>query len=195
MISENELRRLAAVAGVDAMVHDLDYGLGWFLAGLFSQTSASDYVIFKGGTCLRKCYYADYRFSEDLDFTLARNWTQEDIRSAIETVLAWSIEADGPDFGAAPLRIDILNDEYGKESLQARIYYRGPLRWGGPPRVLQLDMSREETMVFPVCMQPLHHAYSDAERLPKVVIPCYSTTEMLAEKLRGLDHRKWRLRL
>ncbi|HEY0410225.1 MAG TPA: nucleotidyl transferase AbiEii/AbiGii toxin family protein [Candidatus Dormibacteraeota bacterium] len=24
----------------------------------------------KGGTCLRKCYYETYRFSEDLDFTL-----------------------------------------------------------------------------------------------------------------------------
>ncbi|CAN5145726.1 hypothetical protein BH20BAC1_BH20BAC1_03460 [soil metagenome] len=26
--------------------------------------------VFKGGTCLRKCYFPDYRFSEDLDFTL-----------------------------------------------------------------------------------------------------------------------------
>jgi predicted nucleotidyltransferase component of viral defense system len=26
--------------------------------------------IFKGGTCLKKCYFEDYRFSEDLDFTL-----------------------------------------------------------------------------------------------------------------------------
>ena len=34
MISEAELRRLAASAGVDLMVLDLDYVLGWFLAGL-----------------------------------------------------------------------------------------------------------------------------------------------------------------
>jgi predicted nucleotidyltransferase component of viral defense system len=26
-------------------------------------------LIFKGGTCLRKCYFPNYRFSEDLDFT------------------------------------------------------------------------------------------------------------------------------
>jgi len=25
---------------------------------------------FKGGTCLKKCYFETYRFSEDLDFTL-----------------------------------------------------------------------------------------------------------------------------
>jgi hypothetical protein len=36
MIGEAELRRSAARAGVDLMVLDLDYALGWFLAGLFS---------------------------------------------------------------------------------------------------------------------------------------------------------------
>ena len=34
MIHEAELRRLAATNGVDTMVQDLDYGLGWFLAGM-----------------------------------------------------------------------------------------------------------------------------------------------------------------
>jgi hypothetical protein len=33
MISEAEIRRLAAGSGVDPMVIDLDYSLGWFLAG------------------------------------------------------------------------------------------------------------------------------------------------------------------
>lgn len=54
MISEAELRRHAVTAGVDTMVQDLDYGLGWFLAGLFTQTRAAQYLVFKGGTCLRK---------------------------------------------------------------------------------------------------------------------------------------------
>ena len=26
--------------------------------------------VFKGGTCLKKCYIETYRFSEDLDFTV-----------------------------------------------------------------------------------------------------------------------------
>jgi len=61
MISEAELRRHAVAAGVDTMVQDLDYGLGWFLAGLFTQTAVVKCLVFKGGTCLRKCYFADYR--------------------------------------------------------------------------------------------------------------------------------------
>jgi predicted nucleotidyltransferase component of viral defense system len=110
MIPEAELRRCAAAAGVDTMVQDLDYGLGWFLAGLFTQTAAPNHLIFKGGTCLRKCYFADYRFSEDLDFTLSRAWRPEALAEAIEKVRIWSLEADGPDFGAAPMRLEMVND-------------------------------------------------------------------------------------
>lgn len=86
MISEAELRRHAVTAGVDLMVQDLDYGLGWFLAGLFTKTAAAQYLVFKGGTCLRKCYFADYRFSEDLDFTLRAAWPISAVAEAIEAV-------------------------------------------------------------------------------------------------------------
>ncbi len=68
MIPEAEIRRLAAVARVDPMVLDLDYSLGWFLAGLASVPDVSNRLIFKGGTCLRKCYFDGYRFSEDTGF-------------------------------------------------------------------------------------------------------------------------------
>lgn len=30
-------------------------------------------MVFKGGTVLKKIYFEDYRFSEDLDFTLLNN--------------------------------------------------------------------------------------------------------------------------
>lgn len=186
MITENELRRLAARSGVDTMVQDLDYGLGWFLAGFFERTSAVSHLIFKGGTCLRKCYFADYRFSEDLDFTLTRSWSLAEIGAAIETVQTWSTGADGPDFGAEPVRLETVNDDYGQESFQARVYYRGPLRWGGPPRAIQLDISRGETLAFPFEVRRLQHHYSDAERMVQATIPCYSMMEMLTEKLRAI---------
>jgi predicted nucleotidyltransferase component of viral defense system len=40
------------------------------LAAIASEPALSASWIFKGGTCLRKCYYETYRFSEDLDFTV-----------------------------------------------------------------------------------------------------------------------------
>ena len=79
MIVEAEIRRNAAKAKVDPMVIDLDYSLGWFLLGLSKNNDLRNCLRFKGGTCLRKCYFSEYRFSEDLDFTMetflpANNW-------------------------------------------------------------------------------------------------------------------------
>ena len=47
-----------------------DYVIGWVLWGIGSDPSLSTSWVFKGGTCLRKCYVETYRFSEDLDFTV-----------------------------------------------------------------------------------------------------------------------------
>ena len=49
---------------------ELDYALSWVLAAIGEYPSAKESLIFKGGTCLKKCYFGEaYRFSEDLDFT------------------------------------------------------------------------------------------------------------------------------
>ena len=139
---------------------------------------------------MRKCYFANYRFSEDLDFTLRHAWPIEALAGALEPVRAWSLETDGPDFGAAPVRLEVVNDEYGLESYQARVYYREPLRWAGPPRSIQLDVSRGEPLLFPVITRALHHPYSDAGQLPPVAGPCYDLAEMLAEKLRAVSGQR-----
>jgi predicted nucleotidyltransferase component of viral defense system len=41
---------------------------------------------FKGGTCLKKCYFADFRFSEDMDFTPEGSAGTEAAREALEEV-------------------------------------------------------------------------------------------------------------
>ncbi len=43
---------------------------GGLFAGIFNHPALADKWVFKGGTCLKKCYFETYRFSEDLDFTL-----------------------------------------------------------------------------------------------------------------------------
>jgi len=165
MIAEAEIRRLAAVAGVDPMVQDLDYALGWFLVGLLRQPDVAEAVLFKGGTCLRKCYFADYRFSEDLDFTLLCRLTVERLQSAVTSAQRWSRDNAGPDFAAAPARFEVVNDDYGQESLQVRLYYRGPLQWSGPARAIQMDLSRGEAISFAPERRRLSHTYSDANLL------------------------------
>ena len=82
--------------------------------------------------------------------------------------------------------MEVVDDEYGAEAFQARIYYRGPLQWSGSPRSIRLDMSRGEHLAFPTVQKLLLHGYTDAQLLPEVQIGCYSLAEMLAEKLRAI---------
>ncbi|MBK9568420.1 MAG: nucleotidyl transferase AbiEii/AbiGii toxin family protein [Saprospiraceae bacterium] len=70
MILQKEIRDIAMRQGVPKTTIDKDWVLGHVLYGLFSHEVLGKQLIFKGGTCLRKCYFEDYRFSEDLDFTL-----------------------------------------------------------------------------------------------------------------------------
>ncbi len=42
-----------------------------------SQTEFSDLMVFKGGTAIKKIFYAKTRFSEDLDFNCERDIAKE----------------------------------------------------------------------------------------------------------------------
>ena len=46
-----------------------DYLLSWVLAGISQIPVLEDSLVLRGGTAPRKCYFGDYRFSEDLDFS------------------------------------------------------------------------------------------------------------------------------
>jgi predicted nucleotidyltransferase component of viral defense system len=190
MISEAELRRQAARWQVDPMVANLDHSLGWFLAAFFSVGEAAVRLRFKGGTCLRKCYFADYRFSEDLDFTAAAFVAPDALMAWVESAKHWAVEHDGPDLAAAPARLEVVEDEYGSESYQVRVYFHGPLRWGGAPQAIRLDVTRDERLLLPAVLRHLIHPYSDADLLESVEPPCYALAEILAEKLRAVGAQR-----
>ena len=46
-----------------------DYVLSWVLFGMASVEELRKNLAFKGGTALKKIYFGNYRFSQDLDFT------------------------------------------------------------------------------------------------------------------------------
>src|SRR5437764_12980521 len=75
-------------------VLERDYCLAWFLIGL-SRTPLRERLAFKGGTALKRCYFGNYRFSEDLDFTLRADAPFEGIRQELEQVFAEVGQAGG----------------------------------------------------------------------------------------------------
>ena len=68
-----------------------DYVLAWLLSGLAGHP-LRELLAFKGGTALRRCWFADYRFSEDLDFTLTRPISLEEILARLNEIFA-AVEA------------------------------------------------------------------------------------------------------
>ena len=83
-----------------------------------------------------------------------------------------------------------MDDEYGSESYQARIYYRGPLRWGGSPRTVKLDLTRAEKILLPVNEKQIIHPYSDQASFDDINLPCYSLEEVIAEKIRAVGGQR-----
>ncbi len=84
MISRAELQRLANREKVALGVLEKDYVLTETLKTLSQVPSLKDLLVFKGGTALRKVYFADWRYSEDLDFTVKHDMKKEELRQELD---------------------------------------------------------------------------------------------------------------
>ena len=69
MIHSSEISKLAHKFGLGDRTIEKDYILTWVLHAI-SNSPLNDQMVFKGGTAIKKMYIPEYRFSEDLDFTL-----------------------------------------------------------------------------------------------------------------------------
>ena len=88
--------RLAAAGGLRIRedVLERDYCLAWFLNAL-AESDLRPVLAFKRGTALKRSYFPDYRFSEDLDFTLREVLLFDDIRARLEHIYAMVLEQSG----------------------------------------------------------------------------------------------------
>jgi len=73
MIHPKEINAVAKRYKLKDTQIEKDYVLSWMLLGISKNPILSYNLAFKGGTVLKKVYFPDYRFSEDLDFTLLDN--------------------------------------------------------------------------------------------------------------------------
>ena len=70
MIEQKEINKIAVKNRVSDRQIEKDYVLSWLLFAISKNKILYNALVFKGGTVLKKAYFKDYRFSEDLDFTL-----------------------------------------------------------------------------------------------------------------------------
>ena len=110
-------------------VLERDYCLAWFLAAL-AESDLKKALAFKGGTALKRCYFSDYRFSEDLDFTLIEATSFEDLRHRLEPVYAALRERSGITFA-----FDREDHQKHANSYTFYLKYVGPLPGGNDVKV------------------------------------------------------------
>lgn len=124
MIDRNELLAIANATGLTGPVVEKDYILGWLLRGIATTPEFRERWLFKGGTCLKKCYFETYRFSEDLDFTLLRSEhvDAEFLVAAFGEVVEQIYEEAGIEMAADRVRFEIYDNPRAK--LCERILHR-----------------------------------------------------------------------
>lgn len=193
MIDKRETLEAASAFGLLPSVVEKDYVLGWLLAGINAHPELANSWVFKGGTCLKKCYFETYRFSEDLDFTLRDEDQLEEgfLRRVMGEVIAWTADQSGLVLPADQLSFDLYENPRGRPSCQGKVGYRGPVSpataAGGWPKI-KLDLTADEKLVLPAVRREVFHPYSDRPE-GGLWINCYAYEEAFGEKIRALGER------
>jgi len=162
-------------------VIERDYVLAWLLSGLAGHP-LRELLAFKGGTALRRCWFADYRFSEDLDFTLTRPISLEEILARLNEIFV-AIEA------ACGLRIEFdRDDRHGHQnSYTFYLRYQGPLPAANDVKV---DITIDEVLCFPLQDRVIQRTYDSFDDLPEgPTVKVYAIEEIVIEKLLALSDR------
>ncbi len=185
MIPQRDLSRLSnrllqeqGGRRIPERVLERDYCLSWFLVGL-SRSPLRERLLFKGGTALKKCYFPDYRFSEDLDFTLEDDKVQLDtIRRDLEVAFAEAHRSSG-------VVLQYARDDRHSHTNSYTFYlgYEGPLPGDLGGKEVKTDITIREKIIFDREEKPLLRGYAEYDDVPEdAVIRVYSLHEIATEK-------------
>ena len=191
MIGKDEILAVADETGLTPMVVEKDYVLGWLLAAINANPALANSWVFKGGTCLKKCYFETYRFSEDLDFTLENeaHISESFLIEQFSLISEWLYEKTGIEIPVDRLIFEIYKNPRGRRSCEGRVYYQSYFSSGkhSIPKV-KFDLTADEILVMPSSRQTVFHPYSDVPP-EKIHTDCYTFPELFGEKIRALAER------
>jgi predicted nucleotidyltransferase component of viral defense system len=196
MIRKREIEQKAEMQQVPKSTIDKDWVLGHFIDAIYSIPECSSALVFKGGTCLRKCYFQEYRFSEDLDFTSINPAFVLDRKLLKQITDLITSRTEVPLFIQEITELRFNNQLTGYKAIVKfwgadHSYNQAPPtpdRWSTS---IKIEIILYELMVFPTEERAVFHPYSDALSASPLTIPCYSLREVLAEKLRALIQRSY----
>lgn len=167
-----ELRKKSAKEGIPQAIVEKDYVLSIVLKEL-SESPLRDNLVFKGGTAIKKVYFKEARFSEDLDFTvlnLEKRAIVKQMRNIFENR------------GILNVSFKDIKEEKTTAGLRVSLRFVSLLQ---QPQRIRFDFSFRENIV----LKPLERELIDDYSLGKTVLRVLSLEELLAEKIHALFWR------
>lgn len=169
-MDDKKLRKLAEKEKVPIGTVEKDYSITNILS-VISCFSKLEKMVFKGGTALKKIHFADFRFSEDIDFTCS-----EDVSAELEELLEDKIH----DIDVNVTEIKQEETVIEEESRQFVVKYKG---YNNYPNSVKIDLSLRESVQNGSSNLDALHNYDE---LPKFKIPTMTLQEIMAEKVRAV---------
>ncbi|MEI6509684.1 MAG: nucleotidyl transferase AbiEii/AbiGii toxin family protein [bacterium] len=173
MIDVLKIKELARTSAQSTLFLEREYARLGILLALGAVPSAAKRIILKGATALRRVYFQDWRFCEDLRFSIPEKIETKEFLSLVTAVL----DKASSEFG---FRFRLSERYMERKQAQTRVLYSGPLRQNSLLTMkfslhdsLVLEPQEEELLVDPF---PLKTRKVRAVRLE----------ELLAETLRNV---------
>jgi len=176
MIPQNEIRQKAREYGVPPSTIERDYAQNWLLMALSTLP-----MVLKGGTGIRKVYIGDYRFSDDLDFTLLEIITKEELKVLIKKSVRNAKEESGINF------FEDIRFQENDNGFEIDVYFQFMQRSESRTKIkIDITKCENEKIFLPADTRKIIHPYSDDLN---VEVKVYALEEIMAEKIRSLFQR------
>jgi len=170
--------------GIPWEVLERDYVLSWVLAGIGQVDVLRDTLVFKGGTALKKCYFGNYRFSEDLDFSGVGGVPIEDAmeRAVSEACAVAARLLD--EYAPVEITCEPYTEKAPHPGHQRAFTIRGQLPWHRQPHTrVMVEISVDEKILKPTQTKEVIHEYGEPL---EAQVQVYTLEEIVAEKLRAI---------
>jgi hypothetical protein len=183
MVGKQYLLDYSKAVSLNVGIIEKDYVLNWILTGIYHNPRINTSWIFKGGTCLKKCYFETYRFSEDLDFTLldSSHIDESFLKDVMHEISLWVNKESGIDLPGDQIAVEIFTNPRGKISSQCKMGYIGPLQRRSNVPMIKFDLSSDGVLVLEPINREIYHPYPDKLNSGMNTL-CYSFEEVFAEK-------------
>jgi predicted nucleotidyltransferase component of viral defense system len=196
---KEEIRRLSLESKFSPRLLEKDYYLTKILQKISEKEIEN--LVFKGGTCLNKCYLGFYRLSEDLDFVFnqeVKGLSKALIKKILDELRRKMFEV------LNELKLE-TNKELGKGwkmltsegdpkivGLEIRSNYLSLI--DNSTQIIKIEISFRKKLINPTQKRPIHHEFLNALGEPilkeGVKIEAIDLAENFAEKFRALVTRK-----